>query len=182
VLSDQGSHVYLLAVEPQPTPRLVVQREVEAPATIASAWAVLGDTAFAVDSTNRLQPFRLPGLETAEPFALPSALAWGPEVVGEQLLLATAEALLCFDKEAKLLWTAALDGASLADVPASATVQGQSQYLCASAAGRVWAVAADSGQTLWTVELGVPLSGSPQSWNDRVVVAGSDGSLYVVGK
>ncbi len=182
VLSDQGSHVYLLAVEPQPTPRLTVAREVEAPAAIASAWAVMGDLAFAVDATGRLLSYRLPGLEAGEPFALPGALAWGPRVVGEQLLLATADALLCFDNQAKLRWTAPLDGASLAGVPSSATEQGQAQYLCASTAGRVWTVAADSGKTSRTVELGVPLSGSPLQWNDRIVVAGSDGSLYLVGK
>lgn len=182
VLSDQGSHVYLLAIESQPTPQLTVEREVEAPAAIASAWAVLGDTAFSVDANGRLLSFRLPTLEVGEPFALPGALAWGPKVVGERLLVATAEALLCFDNGAKLLWNAPLDGASLTGLPSAAAATAQAQFLCASTSGRVWAVAADTGKTEWTVELDVPLSGSPQPWNDRIVVAGSDGSLYVVGK
>jgi outer membrane protein assembly factor BamB len=182
VLSDQGPHVYLLAVESQPTPRLTVEREIEAPAAIASAWAVLGDTAFAVDANGRLLSFRLPTLEAGEPLALPGALAWGPNVVGEKLLVATADTLLCFDNQAKLLWNAPLDGASLTGAPSPAAAGPEAQFVCALTAGRVWAVAAETGNTAWTVELGVPLSGSPQPWNERIVVAGSDGSLYVVGK
>ncbi|MGD9645288.1 MAG: protein kinase [Pirellulales bacterium] len=176
VLSDQGTSVYLLAVEQQPTPRLVLQREAKAPAEIASDWAVLGDLAVAVDNTQRLLSFRLPALEAGEPIPLAGPIVWGPQAIGERLLLATATTLLCYDAQLQLAWQAPLTDGALAGRPA-ATDQG---LLLSSTSGRVWLAARDTGEPVWTSELGVPLAGGPVVWGERVVVAGSDGTLYVV--
>ncbi len=150
--------------------------ETEAPAAIASPWAVLGDLAVAVDNTQRLLSFRLPGLEPGETLPLPGPITWGPAIVGDCVLLATGESLLCVDGQLRLIWQHPLEGGPLAGPPAI-TPQG---LLCASTQGRVWLAAMNTGAASWTSELGVPFAGGPVLWGDRVVVPGTDGTLYVV--
>ncbi|MBX9791817.1 MAG: protein kinase [Pirellulales bacterium] len=176
VLSDQGTNVYLLGIEQQPTPRLTLLREAKAPAVIASPWAVLGDKAVAVDATQQLLSFGLPGLEAAAPVPVPGPVVWGPKVVDDRLFLATATELVCFDAQLQISWQSPLTSGALAGTPAPST-QG---LLIASTGGRVGLVSPETGQATWTVELGVPLAGGPVIWGDRFVVAGVDGTLYVV--
>jgi len=174
ILSDGEDRLFLLQVVAQPQPHLSPRDEIDLDTPLKTSFAVLPDSAFAVDERNRLMAFALPGLAQKEVLTLPGDPVWGPRRVGDWILVATEEALLCTDGE-KLLWQAPLARGPLA----SAAIAPGGMLLCSSTRGAIWTIDG-SGEEVSAVDLGQPLAAGLAVAGDRILAAGHDGTLHVI--
>ncbi|MBX3412736.1 MAG: protein kinase [Pirellulales bacterium] len=177
LLADGSTRLYRLTVESQPAAHLAAAATVEFETPLVTPAAVAGSFAYAVDAKGRLLAFKLPDLAPGEPWNLGGRVAWGPYGAGDHVVLVTEDAQMhCFDSSGQNAWKAPLPHGSLTGEPAAV---GDSIVL-ATVSGVVYRVAADTGESTGRVELGCPLASGPLSVGTNLVVAGHDGTLYVV--
>ncbi len=119
--------------------------------------------------------FATADLTTAQQWPLGGRLRWGPQRVGDSVLLATETELVCLDA-AQQRWKTALEHAPLV----GQALLKDSHVLLATADGFVLRVDAASGKVLATVDVGEPLAFGPVLYGDRLLVASPSGVVYVV--
>jgi hypothetical protein len=177
LIFDGATKLYRLEVVATPRPHLNAAASVDVAEPLVSPIAVRGDFAYAVDSGNRLCSFHLPDLAPGESWPLGSRPAWGPELVGKQVLVAGMDGKLsCLDDQQKLAWQVALPAGELAGGP----IDSEGAILVASGAGTLFRLAPDTGQSTAQVEIGQPVSFGPILWRKSLLFAGRDGTLHIV--
>ena len=119
--------------------------------------------------------FATADLTTAQQWPLGGRLRWGPQRVGDSVLLATETELVCLDA-AQQRWKTALEHAPLV----GQALLKDSHVLLATADGFVLRVDAASGKVLAAVDVGEPLAFGPVLYGDRLLVASPSGVVYVV--
>jgi len=177
LISDGATKLYRLEVLATPRPHLVAAATVDVAKPLISAIAVRGEYAYAVDSGNLLCSFHMPDLAPGETWPLGSKPAWGPKLVGKQILIAGLNGQIsCLDDQQRLAWQTALPTGELAGGP----IELVGDIVLASGAGTVFRLAADTGKPVAQVELGQPLMFGPVNWHERLLFGGRDGSLHIV--
>ena len=82
---------------------------------LVSPIAVLGKSVYVVDAEDKLASFNLPGLSPGKSQALGGHCTWGPQVVGNLVLLATDKnRLIAVDGRQEMIWQAELGYGPLA--------------------------------------------------------------------
>jgi len=142
--------------------------------------ASMGDTVFATlrrGDGDVIVFFGLPRLREEGALPLKSPLAWGPQRVGELVLVATeADGLIALNQSRQQVWTSPLPYGPLSGAPV--TVDGD--LICASQSGVVWRINGTNGQEVAKHEIGEPLGGSPVVGSGSIWVPGPDGTVYRV--
>ncbi len=182
VLADGHTKVYRLGVVDQPPADLVALDRAEVSEPIVSPVAVAGELAYAVDLAGVLTALKLPKLtrvEAAEQL-LGGRCVWGPQSVGNYVMLSTDDELLCVDGSGQLRWRVKLPYGPLAGAP----LEVDDHYLLASASGVVWRMDAATGKELARDETGRPLATGPVllentgPLGNQLLLGGHDGTLY----
>ncbi len=179
LLADGRTKLYRLTIEQQPRPHLAASAEAEMAEPIVSPVAVLGNTAFAVNAADVLLLFQLPTLERmeAKEQTLAGRCVWGPQRVGDRVMLATAgDELLCLDDQGRPVWQVPLPFGSLAGTPLAAG----DHFMMASRSGVVWRVDAADGRPGGKIETGIPLGTGPVARGANLLIGGTDGTLYLL--
>jgi hypothetical protein len=178
LLADGHRRLYRLGVGQKPEPHLVMLAEAALPGPVSAPPAALEKTVYAVNGSEELVAFGLPNLVAGKSWPLAAGRAWGPFAVGQHVLVAThGGELLAFDDQQTLAWQVDWKHGALAGAPL-ATDKG---LLLSTMAGRLYRIAADSGDELATVDVGEPLATGPVALGDRLLLAGYGGTLMVVG-
>lgn len=177
VIADGRLKIYRLGLVDKPVSHLEALAECVLTEPVSSPLAALTKVVYGVTASGRLLTYHLPDLTVGPDRELGSSLAWGPQRVGDRVLLATAAGeLWCLDDQEQLVWKASLAHGSLAGPPLETT----GGWIVAASTGTVYRIAVDSGQELGRVEVGEPLASGPLLSGDRLVVAGHDGTLHRV--
>jgi hypothetical protein len=178
VVADDRGRLVRLSIAAEPQPHLMATAEGELPQPIVSPLAALGETIFGVDAADSLVVVSAADLKAAPlRHKLPGRCDWGPQRIGERVLLTTDSGhLLCFDAAGKQLWQSPLRYGPLAGTPLAA---GEDLVLTATG-GVVWWVTAQSGKEFGKLDTGLPLATGPVTLNRQLLVGGCDGSLYVI--
>jgi len=176
ILADGRDRVYRLIVKDQPARHVAAAAEATLARSIASDLAVLGSLVLAVDEDGQLIRLRLPDLAAEEPVSLGGRVTWGPRRAGQNVLLTTEnDQLVCLDGTGKLVWQVALAHGQLAGAPLP--VGGD--FIVASGDGVLVRVEGASGKKLAELETGHPLGAGPVLFGEKLLLVGSDGTLYV---
>lgn len=153
---------------------------------LVSPIAVLGNSVYVVDSTNKLLSFELPNLSQGKSQVLGSRCVWGPQRVGKLVLVATEKGslptepgrLYAINEQQQVVWQSILGHGPLAGTP---HLSGDEIFLSART-GMVWRISAADGKELGKVDAGCLLGTGPLVVGSRVIVGGHEGSLLELKK
>jgi outer membrane protein assembly factor BamB len=177
-LTDGRTNLYRVKIQTQPKPYLAVADTAKTPEPIVAPLAAVGRVVYAADA-HTLTAYELPKLSRGKQWPLSGRCVWGPRRIGQRVLLATDDdQLYCLTPDQKLLWQVPLAHGPLAGAPA----ESGGRYVLASVAGTVWTIDAESGKEAAAEDLGRPLGCGPVPFGDQLLLAGRDGTLYLVGK
>jgi hypothetical protein len=118
--------------------------------------------------------FRLPRLALEVTETLQGRVDWGPQVVGDQVLLSTdADGLLCYGPDGKQRWKSPLSHGAVSGV-----LEVDGDLILASVEGVVWRVSGADGTERGHHELDEPIGRGPVRADNYLWVAGPDGTLH----
>ncbi len=176
LVGDADGKLAVLTVKNEPKPHFDVAREVALDEPLTGAPAVLGNSAFAVRASNTLAVIDLATLETVKSTPLGGKPVWGPETVGDRILLVNAaNELCCWNDAGEEQWTLPLAHGPLAGPPL--TKGGELVLLTRS--GAVMRVGQDGGELAHT-DTGRSLFGAGVLVGQYVVAPGVDGTLNLI--
>ncbi|MCA9223003.1 MAG: PQQ-binding-like beta-propeller repeat protein [Planctomycetales bacterium] len=182
VIANNRLKLYRVGVSTQGAKNLRQLAEADVSAEIVSPLASVGSLVYGVirgGSGDIVATFKVPDLKPGKEWNLDGRVTWGPQRVGDLvLLISDSEGLICFDGGDEKKWTQPFTHDAIVGSP---TVDGDT-LLFASVSGEVWRVDAASGQELGATQLGEPLASGPALFNTRVLLSGSDGVLHVIPK
>lgn len=176
LIADGRTKLYRLGVDDKPKPHLVALSEATVAAPIVSSVAVVGKTAYAADASGKLLSFSLPDLAPSKDWPLEGGAVWGPERVGDRVLVTTHNKLFCFDDSPKVIWEMPLEHGALAGVITSTG----GDFVAASKSGVIYAIATDSGKAGKAIEVGQPLSAAPSAWGNQWLIITADGAIHII--
>ncbi|NQT40133.1 MAG: PQQ-binding-like beta-propeller repeat protein [Planctomycetes bacterium] len=187
LVSDGRTKLYLVGIQDQPTRNLaaLAENETDLPEPIVSPIAVLGQVAYAVDGARQLIALKLPPADAAgtpaltrsEVQSLAAPCSWGPQRVGDRVLLKTAgNRLLCVDDQQKVQWAVSAPEGVVAGPPMAL----DKDFVLAFTDGVVWRISQETGKEIARLDTGVPLAGGPVPWQGKLLLSGHDGTLYTL--
>jgi outer membrane protein assembly factor BamB len=175
-VTDGRTNLYRVTIQTQPQPYLSAAATAKTPEPIVAPLAAVGAVLYAADA-HTLTAYELPKLSRGKQWPLGGRCVWGPRRIGQRVLLATDDdQLYCLTPHEKLLWQVPLTHGPLAGPPAESA----GRYVLAAVAGTVWTIDAESGKEAAVEELGCPLGCGPVPWGEQLLLAGRDGTLYLV--
>lgn len=180
VIADNRRKLYRVGISDQDQPHLAGLSQAGLEAEIDSPLASAGDTVYGVvrgAGGDTVVSFAAKDLSVGREWPLKGRVAWGPEQVGEFVMMASdQDGLMCFETGQKQRWTTELKYGMLAGRPFE---QG-GDFILTSVDGVVWLISGTDGTEIQKRELGEPLSGGAVPFNSRLLISGSDGTLHVI--
>jgi outer membrane protein assembly factor BamB/tetratricopeptide (TPR) repeat protein len=180
VVSDGHTKLYVLDVKSEPEPHLVIAAtSAELDARITSPVALIGNTVYALDAGGILHSMKLPGLSDAMTIDVGAPAVWGPQRVGQRVLLTTGDHLVCLaDDEQRLQWQVELPPHfSLAGAPIALNTDNGNDFLIVSTDGVISRIDGSTGEELAAIELNQPLGSGAILHEGQLFVLTRDGSL-----
>jgi hypothetical protein len=179
-ISDGRTSVHLVALADMPQPHLQALATANvADDPIVSPMVLMRELALGVTKTARLMRYRLPELEASGDTQLSAPLAWGPYGIGERMFLATADGqMTCAAADGNFAWTAPLAHGELVGPPLVIS----DEVLVVYRKGVFERRALADGQPVAALDVALPLAGGPVQFLDRFVLAGHDGTLFIVDR
>jgi len=157
--------------------KLLAEDKIEA--SFTTGLVGIGDVVYAAmlsadgDTIVSIDPKQLT-LGTQTPIS--KGIYWGPKRVGNLVLLTDGDgAVYAFNGFGNLQWTVTEPVGPLAGVPLSMG----DKLVFTSSRGMLWVVDAN-GAVITKEEISEPLGSGPVAFNQRLLVAGWDGTLYLV--
>ncbi len=180
LLAERGGDLFLLALATEPIPHLAVLVQTRLEHPLIGPLAELESFAYAVDDQFNLLAIERQGLQTTTVGQLAGPPRWGPQVVGNTVLVATEEdELLCLDASGQIRWRQPLLSAPLAGAP---TLLGDDLIL-ASVEGTIWKADLATGDPHGKLETGEPLARgaivNTAAETPRLLLTAADGSLLL---
>ncbi len=178
-ISDGLTRLFRIGVKDQPQPHLAAVAEGPTAGPTERPLAAAGDTIYAVHngSTGQtLAAYNLENLARGTTWPLTGRCKLGPVAVGDRVYVADEESLYCLSQGQQLAWKSPLEGRSLACPP----LLKDGNLILVHRSGTLTRLAADSGETIASAEVGEPLG--PAAWvlGQRLLVGGADGVLHLV--
>ncbi len=128
-------------------------------------------------SRDAVVTFALPDLKPGPETPLEGRQHWGPERVGNTILIANEiDGLMCFDSAGSRRWAVPMKHGPLVGVP----LLSGGDFVFACQNGVIWRVAATTGQDVGIAQLDEPLAVGPVELGSRLLVGTSDGTLQIV--
>ena len=116
-------------------------------------------------------------LAVGKEWALEGRVTWGPEVLGDIVLIATdRDGLYCFEAGQKQRWKTPLDHGPMVGTPLAQ----DGDLILASLPGTVWLISGADGKETGKVDIGQPLGSGPVEFAGRLLLSAADGTLLVV--
>jgi outer membrane protein assembly factor BamB len=146
---------------------------------VVGPWASVGSVCYGVSrsgSGDVVVAYSLPEATAAQQWPLAGRLLWGPQRVGDVVLLATEKELMCLDGALQQRWKTSLDHGPVI----GQALRVDTQVLLTAEDGFIWRIDAASGNIVATVEIGEPVVSGPVVYGDRLLVAGQSGVLFNV--
>jgi len=182
VLADKQGKLYRVTVNDTPEPHLETVTQADRGSEIASDLAAAGDTVYAVvreASSDTVISIAAADLAAGNEWPLDGRVVWGPETIGDWVLIATDRGkLLCLEAGQKQRWTIDLKYGSLAGRP----LVHEGDLLLASISGTVWRVSGADGKEIAKNEIGNPLATGPEFFGAQglLLLGGSDGTMHLI--
>jgi outer membrane protein assembly factor BamB len=178
VIADDSGGLYCVDVKSDPTKHLAEHATIRLDDPVVSPVAVLGDRMYAVDRADSLVRVDLPDLTDKTQQSLGAKCVLGPVTVGDSVLLVTNDELMhVIDASGKMRSDSLPHG-----VPTAPPLVDGAQWLLASPAGTVWRVDPATGEELGRLDTGLALGSGLAAFGNRLLVAGHDGTLYLIAK
>lgn len=180
VISD-GSRLYRLAVKEQPQPHLAAVSQIDLDIPLTGRLVVSGDTLFAISRAgggDTLVTFNLTDWSTGQEWDLEGHVTWGPQRVGDQVLVASqGVGLMSLESPPGMRWSLPLENGGIVGQPLVV----DRELLIAFQHGVVARVDQESGQIVASVDVGQPLGCGPVMYNaTTLLILGHDGTLFAV--
>lgn len=179
-IADDRRQLYLVGQQAQPQPHMAVVRQVAVDGDILSKLATLDDGVVAViDRAGQvsLESFALPDLKSTATLALAGGVSFGPEPVGEGLLVGVDNSgLIYVGLGLKEVWKLPLEGATIVGSPLSLA----GNLVVATSQGDVLRIDVSSGKLLKRVATQRPLGGTPIASGQAILLPGIDGTVYAL--
>jgi hypothetical protein len=180
VIGDGGRKLYRVGIQDKPKPHLSALAQAQLEIDLISL-ASAGDTVYAVvqgSGSDTLVSFATADLSVGSERPLEGRVVWGPEQVGDVVLLASdQDGLLCFESGQKQRWKVPLNYGP----PVARPLQRDAGFVLASLSGVVWYVSREDGSEIQKTDLGAPLGSGAVPFGDRnLLLSGSDGTLHVI--
>jgi hypothetical protein len=180
VITDDRQKLYRVGIEDQPKPHLAGLAQAELEVEIISPLASAGDTVYGVvrgSGGDTVLSFAATDLSAGREWSLQGRVVWGPEPLGDVVLMASdREGLLCFETGQKQRWTAPLPYGAIAGRP----LPHDGDFILTSVGGVAWRVSGEDGSEIQKNEIGEPLGGGAVPFGSRLLLSASDGTLHVV--
>ena len=147
---------------------------------VVGPWAAVGSACYGVlrsGTEDVVVAYALPEVTAAQQWPLTGRLLWGPQRVGDVVLLATEKELMCLDGALQQRWKTPLDHGPVI----GQALRVDTQVWLSAEDGFIWRIDAATGNIAATVEVGEPLASGPVVYGDRLLVAGQSGVLFNVG-
>jgi outer membrane protein assembly factor BamB len=122
--------------------------------------------------------FALPETKEVQRWTLAGRLLWGPERVGDVVLVATDSQLICTDAQRQQKWAVEWEHGAIVGSP----VAEDGQMLLATSGGTVVTLDMNQGETIALTQLGEPLTGGPVVRNNGLLVSAESGVLFVIDR
>lgn len=156
--------------------------KIEIATYIASSPAVEGTLAYVgdydggfscIDLSKKSIKWRYENAESDLPFIA------SPSVVGNNLLIGSRDKFMyCFDKTTgKIIWKK-----NTGNRIDASTIANSKQVLLINMRGDVMVLNISDGTTVWNYQLGTSAINSPAVIENAIIIAGSDGNVYFLGK
>ena len=178
VATDGQRKVFRVGIKEKPR-HLAAFAEVDVNVAIQGALAVAGDTVYGVDRRENRDvviSFQLSDLAQGKTeWELEGRTEWGPEMVGDMVLVGDQNSLHCFQPGQTRRWKK-----PLAYGPITGTPLAFGEHLVlASMKGVVWWINAETGELLGNIDVGEPLASGPAQFDSSILLlTGYDGTLY----
>ena len=146
---------------------------------VAGPWAAVGNACYGVlrsGSGDVLAAYALPEIAVAQQWPLNGRLLWGPQRVGDVVLLATDKELMCLDGALQQRWKTPLDHGPVV----GQALWVDTQVWLSTEDGVIWQIDAATGGIAATIPVGEPLASGPVMYGDRLLVGGQNGVLLSV--
>jgi hypothetical protein len=147
---------------------------------VVGPWAAVARTCCAVTRSgteDAAVAYTLPDVVAAQKAPLSGRLLWGPQRVGDAILVATGNELLCLDSTLAQRWKMTLDHGPVIGQPLCV----DTRLWLSAEDGILWQIDMATGHVMATVEVGEPLASGPFLYGSRLLVAGQCGVLFNVG-
>jgi outer membrane protein assembly factor BamB len=178
VIADDSGGVHLAVVKDAPAKHLDGAATSRLDDPVESPLAVLDNRVYAVDRRDSLVRLDLPGLTEKAQQPLGAKCVLGPFTIGEHVMLVTNDDLMhVIDSSGKMRSDKLPYGA-----PTGEPLVDGSHWLLAAASGEVWRVDPASGEELAKEQTGLALGSGLALFDNRLLVAGHDGTLYLIEK
>ncbi|HZL90909.1 MAG TPA: PQQ-binding-like beta-propeller repeat protein [Pirellulaceae bacterium] len=178
-IADGERTIYRLTIRPQPQPHLESLGEVPVESDVVAPLAASADTVFAVvrsAAVDLVVALQGSELTNAGKSPLKGRVQFGPVSAAGLVFIADEAQLHAFQSGSKPLWSQPLAHG----LPALAPLAADSDVLVVTRSGAVCRLAKDSGQELAVTQIGQPAGNAASIVGDKIVVAGADGTLYIV--
>jgi len=181
VIVDDRKKLFRVGVKDQPEPHLEAASQAQLEVDIVSPLAAAGDAVYGVTrgpNDDTMLSFAAADLAAGKEFPLEGRVAWGPEALGDLVLVATdRQVLLAFEAGQKQRWTSPLAYGPLVGRP----LRVNGNLVLASLSGTVWMISGQDGKELAKVDAGEPLGAGPVAFGARLLLSAADGALLVIG-
>ena len=173
VIAEQTT-IYRLTLSAESGPRLIAAAKAALSSPLVAAPVIVGQIAWGANSAGELLAFQLADLAVVATLPLGSDLAFGPQSVGDGVVVATADGRLRFLGEAPSpQWEAELPGEIVGIAEDAGTL------LAAFRDGRIAALDLGSGEFRGAILPAEPLAAGPLVVDGRLITVALDGTLLV---
>ncbi len=181
VVADGRSRAYRVGIVETGRPHLEAFESVTLDEEPITGFTVLGERAWAGvrrSDSDALLPLQLPRLEAGEAVPVKGRIVWGPERVGNAVLVATdEEGVIAIAESGERQWAAPVALGGVAGVSVA-----EQDYLVATVQGELLRLGGQDGRVLAKTDVGEPLASGPVQSGSDWWVATYDGTLHRVAE
>ncbi len=191
LLFDGAGKVYLVGIESQPREYLAAHSEVNTMLRLRAPLIRLGNFAYAAEGRKNIIPISLTDrvVSLGDAIEIPDGIVWGPHKCGNlAVVCSTTGKLYAFDDSGNAAWadepaeSPADEDPNLLVSPVGKPLPDAAGFWVAQSTGMLVHVNSTSGAIDGRVDFRRPLAGGPVVWENKLVAAGYDGTLYMIAK
>lgn len=176
IITDRSGRMFRIGIDALPQPHLASRSEHQLDVFPHSAPAVAGDTLYVNVGGGVVVSRGLPDFSGGQRWELSGNVNWGPQRVGDSVLVSSdAGELWCWN-EADLQWQSKLPSWPIAGT----VLQTDGKFVMSLSKGEIVALSVETGEEIFRRDVGEPLGTGPIKFGGRYLLTAADGTLMVV--